>query len=101
GLFGGDVENPVEGGEILNGNWSYEQRRATVGMASRLLDELSSVIDGCYLPEVAVKRMRTIFGDRIPNRPDLVGVHLAAAAAVVAGPAAIVPAPVVGRSTSG
>jgi len=64
-------------------------------------DELDTVINHCYLPHVAVTRMRNIFGERIPNRPDLVGVHSAAAAAVAATPATVVPAPTVGRSTSG
>jgi hypothetical protein len=42
-----------------------------------------------------------VIGDRIPNRPDVVGVHSAAASAVFAAPAIVEPATAVGRSTSG
>jgi hypothetical protein len=64
-------------------------------------EQLDDAINHCYLPQVAVDHLKSIFGERIPNRPDLVRVHSAAAAAVTATPAIIVPAPAVGRSTSG
>ncbi|WP_152977562.1 hypothetical protein [Bradyrhizobium pachyrhizi] len=64
-------------------------------------EQLDDAINHCYLSEIAVDHLKAIFGERIPNRPDLVKAHAAAAAAVVAAPAIISPAPSVGRSTSG
>jgi hypothetical protein len=100
-LFAGDIKNPAEPDEILNAGWTHEHRRAAIKAANEMHEELDSVINHCYLPDVAVRRMQSVFGERIPNRPDLVGVHSAAVAAVAAAPATIVPAPEVGRSSSG
>lgn len=100
-MFAGDIANPAEPEELLNRGWTTQERRNAIKAAAAMHDQLDTAINHCYLPEVAVDRMRTVFGDRIPNRPDLVGVHSAAAAAVVAAPAIVVPAPAVGRSTSG
>ena len=100
-MFAGDIANPAEPSEILSKSWTADERRNAIRAAAAMHDELDTAINHCYLPDVAVTRMRTVFGDRIPNRPDLVGVHSAAAAAVFAAPAIVVPAPAVGRSTSG
>lgn len=101
GMLDGKIENPAEPAEVLGTNWTAEERRRATNMASEMHSQLDMAINHCYLPDVAVSRMQAVFGDRIPDRPDLVGVHSAAAAAVAATPALIVPAPVVGRSTSG
>jgi hypothetical protein len=100
-LFKEPIENPVEPGEMLGLKWTPEERKAGIEAAKKMLEELDMVINHCYITDVAVQRMQNVFGDRIPNRPDLVGVHRTAAAIVAAAPATIVPAPVVGRSKSG
>ena len=100
-MFAGEITNPAEPDEVLGATWTYEQRRAAVQAANKMHEELDSAINHCYLPDVAVKRMKAVFGERIPTRPELVGTHSAAAAAIAATPAIIVPAPAVGRSTSG
>jgi hypothetical protein len=100
-LLAGEIRNPAEPEEYLGANWTHEQRRAAVKAAGEMHDQLDMAVNNCYLPDVAVSRMQAIFGDRIPNRPDLVGVHSASAAAMAAAPAVVVPAPSVGRSISG
>jgi hypothetical protein len=103
-LFAQAIKNPAEPaepGEMLGENWTYQERRAGIQAAAKMHEELDMAINNCYIADVAVQRMHAVFGNRIPNRPDLVGVHRAAAAAVAAAPAVIVPAPAVGRSTSG
>lgn len=100
-LFTRAIENPAEPDEMLGESWTHQERRAGIQAAAQMHEELDMAINNCYIGDVAVQRMRAVFGNRIPNRPDLVGVHRAAAAAVVAAPATIVPAPAIGRSTSG
>ena len=103
GLFAGPVRNPAEPEieEMLGTSWKQPERRAAIQAAKEMREELDMTINNCYIAESAVERMRRVFGDRVPNRPDLVGVHRAATAAVAASVPLIVPAPSVGRSTSG
>lgn len=100
-MFAGEIRNPADPDEVLGSSWTYAQRRQAVKAANEMYEHLDDAINHCYVPEVAVDHLKTIFGERIPNRPDLVRAHSAAAAAVAAAPAIIVPAPAVGRSTSG
>jgi hypothetical protein len=100
-LMAQPIENPADRSEKLGESWSYAVRRAAIRHATEMLDQLNSAINQCYLPDVAVNRMRSIFGDRIPNRPDLVGVHSAAKAEVRSHEKVFTPAPLVGRSISG
>jgi hypothetical protein len=100
-LMGEPISNPADGGEKLGHAWSDPDRRAAIAQASEMLEHLNSSIHHCYLPDVAVDRMRKLFGNRIPNRPDLVGVQAAAKAEVRSHEKLYVPAPLVGRSISG
>ncbi|MGY2805552.1 CBASS cGAMP synthase [Bradyrhizobium sp. USDA 4506] len=100
-MFSGEILNPAETTEVLGSSWTREQRQQAIKAANAMHEQLDDAINHCYLPEVAVDHLKAIFGERIPNRPDLVKAHAAAAAAVVAAPAIISPAPSVGRSTSG
>ena len=101
GMFAGKILNPADPDEVLGSSWTYEQRKQAIKAANEMHEHLDDAINHCYVPEVAVDHLKSIFGERIPNRPDLVKAHSAAAAAVAAAPAIIVPAPAVGRSTSG
>lgn len=100
-LFAGEILNPADPVEVLGSSWTREQRQQAINAANAMHEQLDDAINHCYVPEVAVDHLKAIFGERIPNRPDLVKAHSAAAAAVVAAPAIISPAPAVGRSTSG
>jgi hypothetical protein len=95
------VENPADREETLGKAWSDAERRTAIASANDMFENLDSAINRCYLPDVAVSRMRAIFGNRIPNRPDLVGVQSAAKAEVRSHAKASTPAPLVGRSISG
>jgi hypothetical protein len=100
-LMARPIENPAYGGEMLGEGWSDDDRRAAITQASELLAQLKSTIHGCYIPDDAINQMRAVFGDRIPNRPDLVDVQAAAKAEVRSHEKLYAPAPIVGRSVSG
>ena len=100
-LFSQPIANPTDPDEMLGTKWTANERRAAIKAAATMHDEINMAVHNCYLPEVAVKHMQTIFGTRIPNRTDLVSVKTAAAATVAAAPVVYTPAPEVGRSTSG
>lgn len=100
-LMAQPIENPADRSETLGSGWSYGDRRAAIKQATEMFDQLNSAINQCYLPDLAINRMRAVFGDRIPNRPDLVGVHSTAKAEVRSHEKTIVAAPMVGRSVSG
>jgi cyclic GMP-AMP synthase len=100
-LFAQPIANPIDPDEMLGSKWTAEERSTAINAAAEMHDEVSMAVHNCYLPEVATKRMRTIFGERIPNRADLVSVKTAAAATIAAAPVVYSPAPEVGRSKSG
>ncbi len=100
-LMAQPISNPAQPDEKLGISWSHIERRAAIKQATEMVEHLDMGINHCYLPDVAVSRMRSVFGDRIPNRPDLVGVHDAAKAEVRSHQRAYAPAPPVGRSISG
>jgi hypothetical protein len=100
-LLAQPIENPADTSEKLGESLRDADRRLAIKQADEMLEHLNSAIYQCYLPDLAVDRMRAIFGDRIPNRPDLVGVQQAAKAEVRAHQKTYVPAPLVGRSISG
>ncbi len=100
-LFSREIENPTNPEELLGLGWSHEERRTAIQAASMMREDLDMAINHCWQPEVAVSRIRSVFGSRIPNRPDLISVKAVAAATVAATPVVYSPAPEVGRSTSG
>ena len=95
------IANPADPDEVLGESWSDADRRSAIDRATAMFEQLNSAVHQCYLPDVAVMRMRTVFGNRIPNRPDLVGVQAAAKAEVLSHEKVYAPAPLVGRSISG
>lgn len=100
-LMAQPIANPAEPDEQLGASWSFDERRMAIKQAGEMFEHLDMAINRCYLPDVAVSRMRSVFGDRIPNRPDLVGVQEAAKAEVRSHERVYAPAPLVGRSISG
>ncbi|MDB6147562.1 MAG: hypothetical protein JWO45_1226 [Spartobacteria bacterium] len=100
-LYAQPIPNPTDPDEMLGAKWTAEERTAAIKAAAAIHEEINMAVHHCYLPEVAVKHMQTIFGARIPERTDLVSVKSAAAATVAAAPVVYVPAPEVGRSKSG
>jgi cyclic GMP-AMP synthase len=100
-LFSSEIENAADPPEMLGVSWTADQRRAAIKAAAQMREDLDMAINHCWQSEAAVSRMQAIFGSRIPDRPDLVSVKAAAAAAVAAAPVRYTPAPNVGRSTSG
>jgi hypothetical protein len=100
-LMAQPIDNPADRSEKLGESWSHQDRRAAIKQAAEMLDQLNSAIHQCYLPDVALERMRAVFGDRIPNRPDLVGVQAAAKVEVRSHEKLYTAAPIVGRSVSG
>jgi hypothetical protein len=100
-LLARPIDNPADGGEKLGTAWSDGERRTAIERANDLVEQLNSTINQCYLPEIAIDRMCALFGDRIPDRQDLVGVHSAAKAEVRSHEKTYTAAPLVGRSISG
>jgi cyclic GMP-AMP synthase len=100
-LMAEPIENPADHSETLGASWTDDQRAAAVERATDLVDQLNSTIRQCYIPEIAIRRMRTLFGRRIPDREDLVGVHSEARVEVRSHQKIYTSAPLVGRSISG
>lgn len=99
-LLEGPVYNPTDGDERVDGRLSAASRRIAIGMAKKLDAELTEIVEKCFDPEQAIERLTALFGDRIPDRIDLVDVTKAAHAEVRSHAPRIAAAPTVGRSTS-
>jgi hypothetical protein len=101
GYIANSVANPAEPSEDLN-RMSVEQRK-TVGTAiTNLQGTLRDVVSKCDDERSAVDQMMVAFGERVPDRPDLVVLDTTPVASIVfAQPKKIVAAPAVGRSLSG
>lgn len=100
-LFASEIQNPTDHSEKLCCKWSAEERKKAIRAATDMHEEVDMAVHNCYIASSAVARMRTVFGQRIPDRPDLVSVKAAAAAAIAAAPVTYTPAPAIGRSKSG
>lgn len=100
-LLEGPVLNPAERSEKLDAKLGDEDRKVAVAEARRLHASIGDAVHRAPNGREAVAAMRKAFGDRIPDRPDLVGITEAARAEVRSHAPKIVAAPIVGRSTSG
>lgn len=102
GIFENDIYNPAfpDRSKILN-KWTSDERREIVRAAQVLAEDMHSALKGTYAAELVVEALRSTFGDRIPNRPDVVKILPTIAATVAAETATTVPAPRVTSSTSG
>jgi cyclic GMP-AMP synthase len=101
-IFENDICNPAFANEakILN-DWTSEEKREVVRAAQVLAEHMYDALKGTGVPELVVEALQDAFGQRIPNRPDLVKLASTVAATVAAEVAATVPAPRVTPSTSG
>jgi hypothetical protein len=102
-IFKSTVKNPVlDGGEdthLCNG-WSREFRQEVCGTFERIADTLDDAMDNTYDRNVVLSKAASVFGDRMPNDPDLV-VKMSAPAYPRSKQAEIVPAPIPLRTKSG
>lgn len=99
-LLAGPVYNPSDREERVDARLTDASRRVAIEMAEKLDVELTSIIEKCFDPDDAVERLTALFGDRIPDRVDLVDVSKAARAEVRSHDPRITSAPMVGKSTS-
>lgn len=100
-LLGNAVFNPAVEDERLDKRLSDDDRRQAVARAGDLRDDLSLVVHKCVDPGDAIRTLRSLFGDRIPDRADFVHIEETARAEVKSRPPKITAAPAVGRSISG
>ena len=100
-LLEGPVHNPADRSERLDARLDDGPRKVAIAKARRLHALVQEAVDHSANRQGAVTAMQAAFGDRIPDRPDLVSITEAARAEVRAHQPKIVPAPTVGRSTSG
>ncbi|TIP26208.1 MAG: hypothetical protein E5X67_21330 [Mesorhizobium sp.] len=99
-LLNGPVPNPACKEEDLN-RLSREDREVVVEKANELRVRIEEVITNCSVQQRAVDLMTIVFGERLPDRPDLVSITEVAKVTILSYPRKEVPAPVVGRSQSG
>ncbi|MCP2223556.1 MULTISPECIES: CBASS cGAMP synthase [Bradyrhizobium] len=99
-LLEGPVYNPTDRDERVDGRLSAASRRIAIDMAKKLDAELTEIVEKCFDPEEAIERLTALFGERIPDRIDLVDVAKAAHAEVRSHAPRIAAAPTVGKSTS-
>lgn len=96
----GRVENPACRTEDLN-RIPLADRAKIAAALQELTNTVRKAVRECDDPRQAIDLLRDGFGDRIPMRPDLVTITIAAVSKVVSEPKRVTPAPEVGRSRSG
>jgi hypothetical protein len=99
-LLAGPVCNPTDLDEKICARLDDGDRRVAIKMAGELQATLTAIVEKCFDPKEAVRQLNGLFGDRIPDRIDLVDVTKAAHAEVRSHPARIAAAPEVGKSKS-
>jgi hypothetical protein len=99
-LLAGPVYNPTDRDERVDAKLSAASRRVAIDMAEKFDAELTEIVEKCFDPEQAIRMLTALFGDRIPDRIDLVDITKAAHAVVRSHAPRIAAAPTVGKSTS-
>ncbi|MDO8396533.1 MAG: CBASS cGAMP synthase [Bradyrhizobium sp.] len=99
-LLAGPVCSPTDPDEKICARLDDDDRRVAVQMAGQLQATLTEIVEKCFDPNEAVRQLNGLFGDRIPDRIDLVDVTKAAHAEVRSHPVRIAAAPEVGKSVS-
>lgn len=102
GYLSSKVANPTDLGEDVN-RIPKEVRNSVCDSVVAFEQRLRETIQKCNDPLQAVANVSFSFGERVPNRPDLVSTSTSSATriAVLSEPKKDVPAPIVGRSVSG
>jgi hypothetical protein len=99
-LLAGPVCNPTDRDEKICARLDDADRRVAIKMADEFQATLTVIVEKCFDPKEAVRQLNSLFGDRIPDRFDLVDVTKAAHAEVRSHPVRIVAASEVGKSVS-
>jgi hypothetical protein len=99
GLLACDIPNPVVDGACLDDGWSEQQRESYRLLASELHRTICAALDGAT-PLRVVQLFRVALGSRIPEDLSLVSA-VGLEAEIIRRAPAVMPAPVVSRSTSG
>lgn len=94
-----EVSNPVL--DSCVNAWEDNVRRDIVAKASALSAEMASALERTGDAEQVVRKLRAVFGERMPHRPDAVKIAGNQIAAIVQATPAKTPAPLVIASTSG
>ena len=98
--FGGDIENPVVDGRLLNDHWTPTDRNHFQLSARAFREELDTALNNEASSLGVVGRIIKLFGPRVPNDASLV-IPLAAIETVRSTPSEPAPSPKVGSQTSG
>ncbi len=99
-LFSDNIPNPVLPNQKLDEKWTHEDRIDFVARASGLKDQLARALNDTFHKSISLKRIRGIFGDRIPNDESLLSVDTEEREIMNYKPAAVA-APYVPRTKSG
>lgn len=100
-LLKGPVLNPADPEEEVDARLDDRSRLCAIELAGVLQRDLTDIIERCFDPASAVRKLTGLFGDRVPDRVDLVDVSRAAASEVRSHKPRITAAPDVGRAESG
>jgi hypothetical protein len=104
-IFRADLFNPIFPDQrIVLNDWAHEDRADVVESAEALAKAMHDALKGTGVADLVVAALRRAFGNRIPNRPDVVEIAPrvpATAAAILAEQPAKVAAPRIVKSTSG
>lgn len=99
-ILNGNVKNPVLPNLSLNAHWSADQKTNYVEAATMLQNGMSGALENMSDAESIVGALQRQFGNRIPDRPDLVLITSQLEMIRKSAPA-LTPAPRVIGSTSG
>jgi len=95
-----EIPNPVIQGQFLDKDWTIVDRLDFVGRAERLHVELNTALNNTFHKTIAITKLQSVFGTRIPNDENLLSIDQAEREVISYKPAQVA-APVVLRSTSG
>jgi hypothetical protein len=98
-ILTGEVRNPVL--DACLNSWSDDMRRDIVARSNQLKDRMIAALERTGDATEVVRKLRAVFGERVPFRPDAVKIAGPQIAAVVHAQPARNPAPAVIASTSG
>ncbi len=99
-MIRGPMTIPACGTEDLN-RIAEDERAWVARRVEGLRGELREIVERCSDPRRAVDILQASFGPRIPDKPELVEIKVAASLAVASYAPKVVAAPEVGRSRSG
>ena len=99
-LFSQAIPNPVLPDQLLDEDWSAEERLEFRTCARELNAKIDAVLSGTFHKEVAITKLREGFGERIPNDEMLIDFESEERRVQEYAPS-VMTAPAVPRTTSG